>query len=286
MMQIKEIGSLSLLNEDGFIINQSSYENIKSKYKEVIELIKVSSLSKLSKEIHSMYIRGSIPRGTEIEGVSDVDVIIITYSEPRSLNLDWVEGTVEIINQKFSFINGIELGFHPLHEIELTTHCSMISFILKTYGVCVYGENLISKLPDYKPNSSLANEHLLHLASMIEQAKNDLTGNEDVEDIKDCCSWIMRIMIRAGLALVMVPEQSYTRDLYPSYKLFSKHYPEKEQVMRTALWYAINPLSNPEEVLLFLERFGNWMRNEADNWLDVYNPQKDMHLPLNQRTNE
>ncbi len=280
MTEIKEIGSLCSVDDKGNIINQSDPKKINNKFREVIQRINESCLSVLPKEIHSIYIRGSVPRGLDIEGVSDVDAIIVTYSDPQDIDLDWVEETEQFIDQEFSFINGVELGFCPLSEVEESNYCSMIPFILKTYGVCVYGENLISKLPDYKPDSSLANEHLIHLTSLIDKAKHDLTGNNDIEDIKDCCSWIMRIIVRAGLALVIVQEQSYTRDLYPAYKLFSKHYPEKEQEMRTALWYAINPLLNSEEVLRFLNHFGSWMKEEAENWLKVYNPKKEMHLPL------
>lgn len=84
----------------------------------------------------------------------------------------------------------------------------------------------------------------------------------------------------AGGALVIVQEQSYTRDLFPAYELFSKHYPKKEKEMRTALWYAINPLSISEEILKFLDHFGNWKETETEKWLEVYNPTRAMHLPL------
>lgn len=280
MTEIKEIGSLCSLDDKGYIINQSDPKKMNNQFREIIQRIKESCLSVLPKEIHSIYIRGSVPRGLGIEGVSDVDVIIITYSDPQDLDLDWVEETEQLIDQRFPFINGVELGFYPLSEVKESNYCSMIPFILKTYGICVYGENLISKLPDYKPDSSLANEHLIHLSSLIDKAKHDLSGNDDIEDIKDCCSWIMKIIVRAGIALVIVQEQSYTRDLFPAFKLFSKHYPDKKQKMRTALWYAINPLSNPEEILKFLDSFGDWIKAETENWLKVYNPTKEIHLPL------
>ncbi|WP_153462128.1 nucleotidyltransferase domain-containing protein [Sediminibacillus terrae] len=280
MTEIKEIGSLCPLDDKGYIMNQSDHRNINNKFREVIRLIKESCLSVLPKEIHSIYIRGSVPRGLEIEGISDVDVIVVTYSDTEEIDLDWVEETEQFIDQSFRFINGVELGFYPLSDVEESTYCSMIPFILKTYSICVYGENLISKLPDYKPDSSLANEHLIHLTTLIDRAKDDLMGNEDIEDIKDCCSWIMRIIVRAGAALVIVQEQSYTRDLFPAYKLFSKHYPEKEPEMRTALWYAINPLSESEEVLKFLHHFGSWIKAETKKWLAVYNPTHEIHLPL------
>ncbi|TGB03664.1 nucleotidyltransferase [Halobacillus salinus] len=280
MTDIKPIGSLCPVDDQGYIINQSDSSKINDRFQEVIRLVTESCLSALSEEIHSIYLRGSVPRGMDIDGVSDLDVVIITYSEPQNLNLDWTEETEQLINERFRFINGVELGFSPLSEFEQTTHCSMIPFILKTYGICIYGESLIHKLPDYKPDSSLANEHLIHLAPLIERAKQELTGNEDTEDIEDCCSWIMRIIVRAGLALVIVQEQSYTRDLYPAYELFTKHYPEKEQDMRTALWYAINPLSNAEDILDFLNGFGSWMKAETENWLNVLNPYREPHLPL------
>lgn len=280
MPEIKEIGSLCSVDDKGYIINQSDSKKINNKFQEVIQLIKESCLSAAPKEIHSMYIRGSVPRGLDIEEVSDLDVIIVTYSDPQDINLNWVEETEQFIDQKYRFIDGVELGFCPLSEAEESNYCSMIPFILKTYGVCVYGENLISKLPDYKPDSSLANEHLIHLSSLIEKAKHDLTGNDDIEDIMDCCAWIMRIIVRAGGALVIVQEHSYTRDLFPAYKLFSKHYPEKEQEMRTALWYAINPLSSSEETSKFLNDFGSWMETETKNWLEVYNPTREIHMPL------
>lgn len=280
MTEIKQIGSLCSLDNKGYIINQSDPNKINQKFQEVIRKINESCVSFLPKEIHSIYIRGSLPRGLEIEGVSDVDVIIVTYSDPQNIDLDWVEETEQLIDQKFPFINGVELEFCPLIEVKESQYCSMIPFILKIYGVCVYGENLIDKLPDYKPDSSLANEHLIHLSSLIDKAKYDLKGNDDIEDIKDCCSWIMRIVVRTGLALVIVQEKTYTRDLFPAFKLFSRHYPEKEQEMRTALWYAINPLLNSKEILKFLDNFGGWIKTEAENWLEVYNPTKEMHLPL------
>ncbi|MFC0524935.1 nucleotidyltransferase domain-containing protein [Pontibacillus salicampi] len=280
MTDIKEIGSLCSINEEGYIINESNANNINSKFHEVLRLINESCLTNLPKEIHSIYLRGSVPRGLDIEGVSDVDVIIVTYSNPQNMDLEWVEETEQWIDQQYSFINGVELGFFPLQEAMESTYCSMIPFILKTYSICVYGDNLINRLPDYKPDSSLANEHLIHLTSLLDKAKADLRGNNDLEDIKDCCTWIMRIIVRAGGALVIVQEQAYTRDLFPAYQLFTKHYPEQQQEMRTALWYAINPVSSSEQILNFLNRFGSWMEEETESWLERYNPARNIHLPL------
>ncbi len=75
----------------------------------------------------------------------------------------------------------------------------------------------------------------------------------------------MKIIVRAGLALVIDRENQYTRDLYPAYKIFSKHYPEKEAQMKQALKYAIEPVINADDVIAFLDDFGNWMILESKN---------------------
>jgi hypothetical protein len=152
--------------------------------------------------------------------------------------------------------------------------------MIKTHSVCVFGEDLTVHLPKYKADKTLGNEHLVNLKNQVEQAKEDLDGNEDIEDILDCCSWVMKIIVRAGLALVIEKENQYTRDLFPAYKIFSEHYPEKEPDMKQAVKYAINPIENPNEILDFLEGIGNWMVNESEKWLQVHNPEKVSNMEV------
>jgi hypothetical protein len=121
-------------------------------------------------------------------------------------------------------------------------------------------------------------EHLVNLKKQIQQAKEDLVGNDDPEDILDCCGWIMKIIVRAGLAFVIEEEGKYTRDLYPAYKIFSHHFPEKEPEMKQAIIYAIIPIDHPNEILEFLDEMGNWMILQSEKWLQMYNPNKNMEL--------
>lgn len=82
----------------------------------------------------------------------------------------------------------------------------------------------------------------------------------------------MKIIVRAGLALVITKANTYTRDLYPAYKLFSEYFPEKESNMKKALEYAITPIIDTNLLLSFLNEFGTWMVSEAEKWLKSYYP--------------
>lgn len=95
-----------------------------------------------------------------------------------------------------------------------------------------------------------------------------------VELYNDCCGWIMKIIVRTGLALVIEKENQYTRDLFPAYKIFFKYYSEKRSEMKQALKCAITPIENPNEIIDFLDGLGNWMVNESEKWLQIHNSKK------------
>lgn len=280
MIQIKDIGHLWPLDVNGYIINNSSIDKVSAEFQTVInETIKIYR-KHLGSDLHSVYIRGSVPRGLGIRNISDLDSIAITNKKTADLDLTWVNPAEKEINSEYDFVDGVEFSFYCIDDILNRTTFSIIPFMIKTHSINVYGEDLRSKLPDYKADKRLGNEHLIHLKSLIELAKEDLIDNEDKEDILDCCKWIMKILVRAGLALTIEKEYRYTRDLFPAYKLFSKYYAEKEATMMQAVQYAINPTSNKSEIIAFLDNFGVWMIEESDKWLHVYNPYKLYHMEL------
>jgi uncharacterized protein len=282
MTNIKEIGYTAKTDSEGFLINESRWEKVNKKYRPAIDQIVESLKASFPTEIHSIYLRGSLPRGLGIEGVSDIDLLVVVSDFPEKTFSHDLISQIEIeILQHYPFVSGIEVGFYKLKEIIDPRRFGIIPFMIKTYSIPLYGENLQEKLPRYKADAKLANEHIFNLESQIGMAVEDLEGNEDTEDIKDCCTWIMKIIIRCGMALVIEKEQTYTRDLYPAYDLFSKHYPEQKKEMEKALLLAINPSEEPAEITSFLKSgFGTWIMEEADKWMKEHNPTGMKHLPL------
>ncbi len=280
MTTIREIGSLCVTDRDGYIINHSDWKKINPIFLPVIYDVVNTYSTHLQDDLHSVYIRGSIPKGIGIEGVADLDTIAVTKQNLNKSQLKRLKEVEQELNQKHTCVDGIELSFYGIEDILNTSSFSIISFILKTHGICAFGEDLIPQLPRYRADEALANDHLIHLQGQIKNACDDLQDNSDMEDIKDCCKWIMKIIVRAGLALVINKANSYTRDLYPAYKLFSEYFPEKENDMKKALEYAITPIIDVNLLLSFLNEFGTWMVSEAEKWLKSYNPNRELNMKL------
>ncbi|SDC82152.1 hypothetical protein SAMN05421663_104216 [Terribacillus halophilus] len=278
----KKIGRFCANDVKGYIVNEARKEWIDPVYDDLIKRVVQVYKDQLGPNLHSIYIRGSIPRGLGIVGVSDLDTLCITNNKMDELDLTWVNKAENEINQAFSCVNGVELSFYHIEEICNSSTFSIIPFMIKTHSICVYGKDAGHHLPSYRADRTLANDHIINLQQYIESAKHDLQGNEDKEDILDCCIWIMKIIIRAGLALIMEIEKQYTRDLYPAYKAFAKHFPDQEPNMRQALDYAINPSPDAEQLLSFLNEMGEWMVKESEKWLMIHNPDRLRKMNLNE----
>src|SRR5699024_3109890 len=100
MNQIKEMGYLCQIDNNGYITNESDLKKVGTEFRSALQSIQDYLLAFLSKKIHSIYIRGSVPRGLGIEGVSDIDVLVITHCKPENLALDWVEKAEKDLNNE------------------------------------------------------------------------------------------------------------------------------------------------------------------------------------------
>lgn len=78
MTTIREIGSLCVTDRDGYIINHSDWNKINPIFLPVIYDVVNTYSTHLQDDLHSVYIRGSIPKGIGIEGVADLDTIAVT----------------------------------------------------------------------------------------------------------------------------------------------------------------------------------------------------------------
>lgn len=264
MAEILKIGRLLKTDKDGFIISESSADKIASPWKEAVEEVKNAYLQNLGDVVHSIYIRGTVSRGEAIEGISDIDTFAVITKKPEEVDRSWVRETRKALDAKFNFSTGVEFAHISLDELFDDDKLFNDRFTIKTQSACVYGEDLAQKIEPFKADIQTASHFHRNLDKVLENAKKGIANNPDKEDIKEWCRWVMKRIIRAGFILVMDKEQAFTRDLYPSYELFSKHFPDQEPRMKIALDLAINPTDDVEALNHFLDDFGVWMREQVE----------------------
>ena len=239
---IKDIGSYFKIDSDGFIINPCSENLIQEEFKEPLSEAIEHAKKNPGDNIHSIYLRGSVPKGTAIKNISDIDLIIVTEKEVT--DTDWKEVSSKEICKLYPYVRGIE--FHLETTEYLSTHKSE-QFLLQTQSIKVFGRDFDFPQASFKLGRE-SYGHIFFIEKDIQDFYEEFP-EESNEDAIDTCEWITKRIVRTGFEIVMRRENLYTRDLYPCYKSFIKYYPESKEKMYEVLKLAVYPVAEKEKII-------------------------------------
>ncbi|MEM9542579.1 MAG: hypothetical protein AAGA60_24190, partial [Cyanobacteria bacterium P01_E01_bin.42] len=224
----------------------------------------------LGSRVISVYLRGSIPRGLAIEGVSDLDGLAIVSS------LDGLEQQQTALRElgrklrsQYPVCTAIETQIVP--EAELWDKQRSWGILLKTQGLPLWGVDHRPQLPPVTIGRNLIH-HAWRLRQDIHNTRQwlrqpELSHKRAIPLIQHKCAWLCRSIVRSGFELVMEREQAYTRDLYLNYAVFARYFPAREREMRRALQLAISPSAQRSGLLVFWREFGHWLTEQIDRQL-------------------
>lgn len=265
MTVIKPIGNVLHVDDDGYLVSESSLDKIHEPWLSAVRALKDAYLKHI--QLHSLYVRGTVARGNGMPNISDIDslaLVDLTEEEINGLDLSWMSEENNALRQQFPFVERFEFCLVSLKELFTNDNYLTDRFVIKTQSACIYGDSIISQIEPFKITDDLAETFYQHIGRRIEGVRNTFASDPSPDIIRRRCRWIMKRLLRAGMALVMVREQAYTRDLYPSYELFSKYYPEYEAEMRQALQLALDPTDDKAVIEETLKTLGEWMIQEVN----------------------
>ncbi|MCL6433720.1 MAG: hypothetical protein K6T90_05790 [Leptolyngbyaceae cyanobacterium HOT.MB2.61] len=217
MSPIRKLGCLLDVDIEGYLINACDWAAIQSPWLELVNDLKAGCVGALGDRLHSLYLRGSVPRGAAIVGVSDLDSIVILKNAVSSELEEWSEAFQSTLERRYPFCRKVELLLIAYSEIWHSE--SSWQSVLQTQSLCIYGEDVRSQLPRFKPGIALV-RHAFDLKDDLAKTQSGLrqlspNHPQFEEQVKGWCGWITRRMIRTGFELVMEAEGTFTRDLYP-----------------------------------------------------------------------
>jgi uncharacterized protein len=274
-IQVRRIGSYLEVDEHGYLQSRADAATIKGDWRLAVQMLVDAYLETWGKNIHSIYVRGSLAKGLAVEGISDIDSFaVLMPGEVQTVSYDefsvWAEKVEKGVQETFPFVAGIEFGLETFEGVREREN--IYTFIIKTEAACIYGESLVDGIEPYKLSPEVAFQ-----TRFFEQHLGQFTAEYSREPETDKPAyivWLMRRFLRLGMELVMIDEKRYTRDLYLCYESFAKHYPEQAAEMYRALELAINPKTGQVTESL-VQEFGTWLTGEANRKLTSWGYVKD-----------
>jgi len=263
----KPSGRFLAVDAEGFLVNEAKLENVLPLWKPAVERVVASYVEELGQNLTAVYLRGSVPRGRSLEGISGIDTFglrrSISGTPIRWQQAAWSRELQTAITAEFPFVASVETflsGYRPRHLDP------QVAMLIATQSVCVYGEDVAPKIRRYKPGHEMV-LHARHLAAELSRLQIEIQPDDRGPQVAAWCQRMMKLMIRTGFELVMEWEGAYTDDLYLCQKTMCKYYPGKRVQMRHALAWCFAPTQEGGELLSFCDWLGEWLLGKVEEVL-------------------
>lgn len=254
-------GELWCLDGAGYLINPCDRAHLRGPWGALVAAWVAALGAALGDRAVGFYVRGSIPRGRAIDHLSDLDgIVVIAAGErpddgPRCAHLN------RRLRDRYPFCRAVETSLVSLEELFDPAYAW--GALLKTQGLWVAGDNAMDALPPVKPGPALwLHRPTLHRDWRRTAAR--LRQSMVPSHVKSNGAWFNRRLVRAGFELVMAREGTYTRDLYPCYEAFARHYRDRAPAMALAARLAIAPSTHRAGLLAFWQEFVPWLVEQID----------------------
>ncbi len=257
------------LGDDGTIAREGALDRVPPAFVPVVAAARTQITGTFGPRLHSAYLYGSIPRGTAVAGVSDLDLLVVLHAEPADADRTAARVVEAALDGAFAQIDGAGIVLSStgstLSELERYDG----GFFVACLCTPLLGADLAARLPRYRPTALLARETNGDLGLVLPQwrARAAEATNATDADRKLLSRHVTRRLVRTGFTLIMPRWGGWTSDLERSAALFACYYPERDYPgraaqMRAAAALARAPTADPSVLTPLIEDLGPWLAAE------------------------
>jgi hypothetical protein len=251
------------LDQDGLIMREGSLSRVTNAFTPVADAARTQIAAAFGgQSLHSAYLYGSIPRGTAIPGVSDLDLLAVLHHEPTGADRAAADAIEAALDRAFTQINGTGILLLSVNTVLSELERYDLGFFVACLCTPLLGDDLAAHLPRYRPDALLARETNgdlgLALPVWRERAAQAATNTERTS----LCREAARRIVRTGFTLIMPRWHGWTSGLDTSAQVFSHYYPGRAGQMRAAAATARTPTDDPAVLTMLTDDLGPWLAAE------------------------
>ncbi|WP_433857483.1 nucleotidyltransferase [Streptomyces kronopolitis] len=250
-------------DEDGCCVREGSPDRVPARFAPVVAGLGDRLAAHFGPaRLHSSYLYGSIPRGTAVPGVSDLDALLALRTEPTEADRAAARAVEESLDGAFPQIDGAGILLFSEARLLSAPERHDLGWFVACLCTPLSGPDLAARLPRYRPSSLLARELngdlFRDLPRLRERAASATTQAERTRLTRG----VTRRLVRTGFTLVMPRWGGWTSDLAESAEVFGHYYPAWAGQMRAAAHAARAPAAHPELLDELLAGLAPWLAGE------------------------
>lgn len=209
-------------DESGYIINQTDVTRIQPMFRSVLDAVIQLLQDEFAQALHSVYVYGSVGRGTAVARQSDLDVTVVvnrevSVDELKRRTAQLLQEHPEVIKIDYD-LGQLDVALDPANHFEW-------GFWLRHMCACVYGSDLSHHFPYMRPDERISRALNRDLSNQLREAQVKLkarcmTGNEKRSLVKR--------MIRGAYLTINVEDQSFVSTIEDSLFVLRLYFPSSE----------------------------------------------------------
>ncbi len=251
------------LDRDGTIAREGALSRVTDVFAPVVDAAR-DQIRELfdGGRMHSAYLYGSVPRGTAVPGVSDLDLMLALHHEPTDADRTDANRIEAAVDGSFAQVNGVGIGLCGTSTLLSDLERYDLGFFVACLCTPLVGEDLAARLPRYRPASLLARETNGDLALFLPGWRGRAAEATTDAERRMLSRSVGRRLVRTGFTLVMPRWGGWTSDLVESAEAFGRYYPRRLGQMRVAVANGRTPSTDPTVLQMLLDDLGPWLAAE------------------------
>ncbi|GAB2921133.1 nucleotidyltransferase [Streptomyces mayteni] len=248
------------MNEDGTIAREGALERVEAAFRPVVAAARIRIGEVFGDgRLHSAYLYGSVPRGTAVVAVSDLDLQLALRREPTARDRADASALAAELDRAFAEIDGVGILLSGAEELlgELERYDG--GFFVACLCTPLLGDDLAERLPRYRPTSLLARETNGDLALLLPRWRARAAEAASEAERARLCRGVARRVVRTGFTLVMPRWGGWTSDLAESAEVFGRYHPERADQMRVAAAAGRRPSGDLAVLRMLTDDLGPWL---------------------------
>ncbi|MEV7598336.1 nucleotidyltransferase [Kitasatospora sp. NPDC089797] len=251
------------LDADGCIAREGSPARVPAGFVPVVDAARARITAAFGPDrLHSAYLYGSIPRGTAVPGVSDLDLLLALHHPPTPDDRAAADALEAALDSTLPQVDGVGVLLSDTATLLSDAERHDMGWFLACLCTPLLGPDLAERLPRYRPTSLLARETNGDLALALPGWRARLAAADSEAELRALSRAVSRRLVRTGFTLVMPRWNGWTSDLAASAEAFAAYYPGHAERMRLAAAVARTPTTDRGVLADLIDGLGPWLAAE------------------------
>ncbi len=256
------------INNDGTVVPDMSYELIAPHWRTLIaEFIRWIEIY-YPKQVLSLYLRGSVPRGLALDGFSDLDIIAIMPNDaPAPID---ITKFAPALLQRHSFCKNIDCSSwreENVLALKPPRRYPHLAMVLKTQALHLVGHELVASLPPVKPGFDMIS-HAFDLPYEWAEFATALPTQTNAQLLLSC-PWMGKRLLRTAFELAALDLGIFTRDLADCAAIACQTWPALTESFEQTLQLCHSPAADTQKIMASFQPLATHLLHEihAKGWI-------------------